>query len=604
MEHGQKAILTGMAEGKDGQFNSFRDLMKARGGDDVPPAESEEKKAKDKGWTLEDEYGDQVEVDDKALAELPDPDFGARARIGDRPRADRPMEEGAACYGDEDSDELELLRSFRVRTVFPKDVKDFCGALSSDPTEEDKQGRLDLRSEQIYTIDGADARDYDDAISYAELEDGRVKIGVHIADVGHYVQEGTVLDNEALARGTSVYLPDQVVPMLPEAISNGLCSLVGGRDRLAYSVFMVFDAKGERESYSMAKSVICSVRRCTYTEVQDLLDGKPVEDSLEALRSSIEGFAAWTRIQQQLRDSKGSLRIDSREKKFLFDDKGEVERIVDVKKIFANTLIEETALAANQAVGDFFFERGLPTIYRVHPEKDPEEIEAVAKMLLDHGIRVPEKEHLTGRDVGRLIRQARRRPNAEALIGRIMGLVERAVYEVKDHEDIAKHFGLARKSYLHFTSPIRRYPDLIVHRWLHAVQAGSEEVRDELKADEMVADLKVTAGHASAQSEMAEMAETGIKDLKVCQFMEPHMDKKLDAKVVRVSRGGLEIHLTEFNVGGFMPARSLGGRIQLKGSTLTVMAGKRSLSFTEGYAISVRIKDVDFIRLQIVLELA
>jgi len=591
-----------MADGKDAQFNSFKDLMKARGGGETPPDERE--KPKDKGWTLEDEYGEQVEPSEEALDELPDVDFGARARIGQRPRADGPMKEGAACYGDEDSDELELLRSFRVRTVFPPDVKQACEALSGDPSEEDKQGRLDLRGEQIYTIDGADARDYDDAISYEALEDGQVKIGVHIADVGHYVQEGSVLDNEALARGTSVYLPDQVVPMLPEAISNGLCSLVGGRDRLAFSVFMIFDAKGERLSYSVAKSVICSVRRCTYTEVQGLFDGEPVEDSLEALRASLEGFAVWTRTQQKLRDAKGSMRIDSKEKKFLFDEKGEVERIVDVKKIFSNTLIEETALAANQAVGDFFFERGLPTIYRVHPEKDPDEIEAVAKMLLEHGIRVPGKERLTGRDVGRLIRQARRRPNAEALIGRIMGLVERAVYEVKDHEDVAEHFGLARKAYLHFTSPIRRYPDLIVHRWRHAVQAGAGEASNDLKTDEMVEDLKVTAGHSSAQSEMAEMAEIAVKDLKVCQFMEPHIDEKLDAKVVRVSRGGLEVELSDFNVAGFMPARSLGGRIQLKGSTMTVLIGRRSLSFTEGYAISVRIKDVDFIRLQIILELA
>jgi ribonuclease R len=591
-----------MADGKDAKFNSFRELMKARGEGGSPP--EDKKGPKDKGWTLEDEYGEQVEASEEALDEMPDVDSGARARIGQRPRADGPMKSGAACYGDEDSDELELLRSFRVRTVFPPDVKQACEALSKDPSEEDKQGRLDLRGEQIYTIDGADARDYDDAISYEALEDGQVKIGVHIADVGHYVQEGSVLDDEALARGTSVYLPDQVVPMLPEALSNGLCSLVGGRDRLAFSVFMVFDAKGERLGYSVAKSVICSVRRCTYTEVQDLFDGEPVEDSLEALRASLEGFAVWTRTQQKLRDAKGSLRIDSKEKKFLFDQEGEVERIVDVKKIFSNTLIEETALAANQAVGDFFFERGLPTIYRVHPEKDPDEIEAVAKMLLEHGIRVPGKERLTGRDVGRLIRQARRRPNADALIGRIMGLVERAVYEVKDHEDVAEHFGLARKAYLHFTSPIRRYPDLIVHRWLHAVQSGPGEASDDLKTDEMVADLKVTAGHSSAQSEMAEMAEIAVKDLKVCQFMEPHIDEKLAAKVVRVSRGGLEVELSDFNVAGFMPARSLGGRIQLKGSTMTVLIGRRSLSFTEGYAISVRIKDVDFIRLQIILELA
>ncbi|MBL6720149.1 MAG: VacB/RNase II family 3'-5' exoribonuclease [Planctomycetes bacterium] len=588
--------------GKDreggGSFGSFRDLQKARGEEST-----EAPRIEGRGWTLEDEDG-EVRVEEADLESLPDPDADARARIGRRPRADGPMVKGPACYREDGADELELLRSFRIRTVFLRDVLAEVQGLPADPSEEDMQGRADLRGELIYTIDGDDAKDHDDAISIRELGGGRVEIGVHIADVGHYVRPGTVLDDEALARGTSVYLPDQVVPMLPEELSNGLCSLVEGRDRLAYSVHMVFDALGERESYRCGKSVLRSVRRCTYKEVQALLDGREAPAELEPLRASLEAFASWTRRQQSIRDAKGSLRIQSSEKKFLFDADGEVERIVDAEKVFSMTLIEETALAANQAVGDFFRERGLPTIYRVHPEKDPEEVAAVAELLLDHGIRVPDKERLTGRDVGRLIRQARRRPNAEALIGRIMGLVERAVYEVKDHEDVATHFGLAREAYLHFTSPIRRYPDLMVHRWLHEVQSGEEGARAELSTEALLEDLNQTAAHASMQAETAEMAETAVKDLKVCQFMEPHIGERLEARVVRVSRGGLEVHLLDFNVGGFLPARSMGQRPRVEGATLTVRVGKRVLSFTEGYAIRVEVKAVDFIRLQVLLELA
>ena len=581
-----------------GSFGSFKDLFKAQGHEPAQPEEPE-----GRGWSLTDEDG-QVEVDDAQLEGLPDPDSDARARIGRRPRADGPMVKGPTCYREEGADELELLRSFRIRTVFLADVLAEVEGLPDDPSEEDMEGREDLRGQLVYTIDGDDAKDHDDAISIRELGDGRVEIGVHIADVGHYVRSGTVLDDEALARGTSVYLPDQVVPMLPEELSNGLCSLVEGRDRLAYSVHMVFDGTGERESFRCGKSVLRSVRRCTYKEVQALLDGREVAEGLEPLRTSLEAFAAWTRRQQSLRDAKGSLRIQSSERKFVFDQEGEVERIVDAEKVFSMTLIEETALAANQAVGDFFRERGLPTIYRVHPEKDPDEIAAVAEMLLEHGIRVPDKERLTGRDVGRLIRQARRRPNAEALIGRIMGLVERAIYEVKDHEDVATHFGLAREAYLHFTSPIRRYPDLMVHRWLHEVQSGEDEAREELSTEALLEDLNQTAAHASFQAETAEMAETAVKDLKVCQFMEPHTGVTLEARVVRVSRGGLEVHLTDFNVGGFLPARSMGQRPKVEGATLTVRVGKRVLSFTEGYSIRVRVKDVDFIRLQVLLELA
>src|SRR5206468_3406631 len=182
-------------------------------------------------------------------------------------------------------------------------------------------------------------------------------------------------------------------------------------------------------------------------------------------------------------------RMSSVEKKFVFDEKHEVKAIVDAPRYYSMALIEETALAANQAVGDLFRARGLPAIYRVHPEKDPDEIAAVARQLAEHGLRVPTKERLSGRDIARLIMQARKKPNSEALIQRIMGLIERAVYEVHDHEDVATHFGLARKAYLHFTSPIRRYPDLMVHRWLWAVESRGGEAEAELKTEDLLADL-------------------------------------------------------------------------------------------------------------------
>jgi ribonuclease R len=270
---------------------------------------------------------------------------------------------------------------------------------------------------------------------------------------------------------------------------------------------------------------------------------------------------------------KGSLQLPSRERKFLFDERHEVKAIVDYPRYFSNLLIEETALAANQAVGDFFRERGLPTIYRVHPEKDADEIAAVAEMLAEHGIQVPKKERLTGRDIGRMIRAARRRPNADALIQRIMGLIERATYEVKDAEDVATHFGLAREAYLHFTSPIRRYPDLIVHRWLWALQSRGATAAAELKAEDFLSDLNDVAAHCSAQAEVAEMTEQAIGDLKVCQYMHPHIGEKLAARVARVSPAGLELALTDYNVSGFLPVRAIGEKAEVKGPTILIRAG-------------------------------
>ncbi|MDP6929438.1 MAG: ribonuclease R [Planctomycetota bacterium] len=583
-----------MSGGADkGKFKDFKDLLRARGGEPEP------ENPDDRGWTLETAAGkgtgaDQGEGDT------------ARDRILARPAAFGPMTEGPAVYGDIQSEEMTLLASFRVRTVFPDDVHEEVDKLPEDPDPANFEGRVDLRGEVIFTIDGADAKDYDDAIGITELPNGNVELAVHIADVGHYVQPGTALDSEALARGTSVYLADQVVPMLPEKISNHLCSLVPDRDRLAYSVTMEFDADGKRVAARVHKSVIRSVFRNTYRVVQDLLDGKDTDETREIafLEGPLKLFQRWTLQQQKIRDARGSLRMQSPQRKFVFDEDHRVTAIVDSPMYFSQTLIEETALAANQAVGDLFRERGLPTIYRVHPEKDPEEIEAVAAMLLEHGIRVPNKERLTGRDIGRMIRIARRKQNSEALTQRIMGLIERAVYEVKDHEDLAKHFGLAREAYLHFTSPIRRYPDLVVHRWLHAIESRGEEAEAQLRTADLLQDLNEKATHSSLQAEVAEMAEQAVGDLKTCQLIEPHIGELHEAKIIRVSNYGLEVRLPKFNISAFLPARAIGEHPKLKGPTLQLSAGKRLFSFTEGYSIRIRIKDVDFLKLQIMLELA
>jgi ribonuclease R len=584
--------------GEERKFRSFDDLRRARGGGEG--SEGKAPRKGDPGWKLEsDEPLD--------LSSLPE-ELSVRSleRVAARPGAFGPMEHGPAPYRDTESEEMQVLHSFRCRTVFPQDVKREVAALPRDPTEADKRGRLDLRGETIFTIDGEDAKDFDDAISIKPQKGGGYELGVHIADVGHYVRPGTVLDAEALARATSVYVADQVVPMLPEELSNHLCSLVPQRDRLAYSVLMEFDAKGARTSARVAKSVIRSVQRNTYRGVQELLDGAGTADAraIARLEEPLRHFERWTKLQQKLRDAKGSLRIQSKERKFVFDARHEVERIVDAPRYFSQALIEETALAANQAVGDLFRARGLPTIYRVHPEKDPDEVAAIAKLLEEHGIRVPQKDRLTGRDVGQMIRAARKRPNAEALIQRIMGLVERAIYDVKDHEDVAEHWGLARKAYLHFTSPIRRYPDLVVHRWLHAVESRGDEAAAELKTEAMLRDLNEVAAHCSMRAELAEMAEQAIADLKVCQFLDPHVGETHDARITQVSRYGLVVHLPAFNVDGFVPARTLGDRTTLKGPTLTVYRGKTPRSFTEGYATRVRIQDVDFVKLQVLLELA
>lgn len=575
------------------QFGNFKDLQRAFGGGDE--GDAAETPAKDPSeWTLEERYEDLLESVRPSVREIIQ---SAGTSFG-------PMAHGPECYRDPRTEEMELLASFRVRTVFPPEVLAETQGLPSDPAPEDFAAREDFRGRRIFTIDGEDAKDFDDAIGITPLEDGLVEVSVHIADVSHYVVPGTALDREALSRATSIYVPDQVIPMLPEEISNHLCSLVPNRDRLTFSVLMIFDAKGRRQQFRVTKGIIRSIRRCTYKNVQKLLDGIVDEDTqkLIDLKPDLELFASWTRRQQSIRDEKGSLRLQSSERKFEFDEKHEVKRIYPSAVYFTQALIEETALAANQAVGDFFKERNLPTIYRIHPRKDPEEVQGVIEMLTQFGVRVPDKEQLSGRDVGRMVREARRRPNGEALIARIMGLVERAVYEVaQGEEDSAEHWGLAREHYLHFTSPIRRYPDLIVHRWLHAV-LSSKSASEELVDPEMVAELTDVATHCTMQADLADMVESAIDDLKVCQYMDRFIDAVIDARISRVSPGGLEVFLKDHYVTGFIPARTLDGRRKVEGSRMTVVSRRGARVFDEGEPIRVKVSMVDFVRLQVVLE--
>ena len=586
-----------MKDDKKKKFGSFKDLLGALGGADEPA----EAKAGDSPPAAPEP--DAAPIDD------PTEDYRGPARLifGGRPSAFGPMDHGPAFYQNTDSEEMVILASFRARTVFPDDVMKEAALLPRDPRPEDFEGvpwREDFRNERIFTIDGDDAKDFDDAISIKKHEDGYT-VGVHIADVSHYVRPGTAINAEAMTRATSVYVPDQVIPMLPEALSNHLCSLNPEVPRLAFSVIMEYDLKGKRKTFSIMKSVIRSMRRCTYRGVQELLDGKTTEASvrLADLEPDLRLFAEWTKLQQADRDRRGSMRMQTGERKFRFDPAGEVIGVYQAATYFSQALIEETALAANQTVGDFFKFQGLPTIYRIHPEKDQEELEKTIEMLEKYGVRVPKKDRLTGRDIGEMIRYARRQKNAEALTARIMGLVERAVYEVRRHDDTAEHFGLATEHYLHFTSPIRRYPDLIVHRMLFDLLQRGEEAKKEITSFEALADLTDVASHASQQADVADMIESAIDDLKVCQYMEPRIGDPLAANVVRVSSYGIEVQLKDEYITGFLPAKSLGVVVSCDGPTLTIRSGRFAKTFREGDPIDVAVQAVDFVRLRVLFEL-
>jgi ribonuclease R len=574
------------------EFHGFESLRDSLG---LPPLEEPE----ERGWSLERKL--------PAEAPLPPRDETAarnlRVRVDARPYAFGEMQHGPAAYRDAESEELSVLWGFRVRTSWPRDVQDELGSLSA----EDVPAREDLRALPICTIDGADAKDFDDAISFRTLEGGRCELGVHIADVSAWVRPGSALDAEALARATSIYLPEHVVPMLPERLSNELCSLVPHEDRLCFSVFCTFDARGQRLESRFTRSIIHSKARLTYAEVQRFFDVRKTAERERLIPSELhaplDGLRRWTEQQQRLRDARGSLRIQSEERRIVFDREGRPSHYAKDPRYFAHALIEETALAANQAVGSFLRSAGVPSLYRHHPEKDPDEVAAIAQQLAEHDIHVPDPAHLTGRDIGALVRIARSRPNADALIPRIMGLLERAEYRAFASDDEARHFGLARRSYLHFTSPIRRYPDLVTHRLLaHALdrqagsggQAGSGPERQQ-SPDE----LCEIASHCTLRSSLAEQAERAIEDLLVCEMLQPQIGKRLRARILRVSRYGLELRLDANGADIHIPIRELGRIHSLEGPTLRTLRGNALRSFVEGQRLDVTVQAVDFRRLQV-----
>ena len=479
-----------------------------------------------------------------------------QARLLSRPYAFSAMTRGPAPYRDAESDELSVLWSFRVRTAWPDDVLAELEGLDPDTGLE----RMDLRDWAVCTIDGADAQDFDDAISFRRFEDGSRELGVHIADVSAFVRPGSALDDEALARATSHYLPDQVVPMLPESLSADLCSLRPDADRRCFSVFCRYDAQGHRQDTRFVRSLIRSRARLDYGQVQRFFDARTGHASIlpAELHTMLRDLRLWTQQQQRRRDERGSLRVQGTERVLEFHQDGRPSKVVDAPRHFANTLIEECALAANQAVGDYLRRSGLPTLYRHHPEKDPEEVARILEGLAEHGLRVPKIERLSGRDIGDLVRAARRRPNAESLISRIMGLVERAEYRAFAQEDEARHFGLARRSYLHFTSPIRRYPDLVTHRLLARALRAEAGGRTPSYEPSELDELCEVAAHCSLRAWIAEQAERAVFDLLVREMLQPKVGTRVSAKLLRVSAYGLDVRLRNSGAGRIPADRSAG----------------------------------------------
>ncbi len=421
-----------------------------------------------------------------------------------------------------------VLMSRDIRERFPAEVLSQSAALPSALDPSMWRGREELFSLPVFTIDGADARDFDDAVSLEHLENGLVRLGVHIADVSHYVKPGTALDKEAFRRATSVYLPDRVVPMLPPSLSNNLCSLVPCRERLTLSVFMDIDKEGKVIRRRMADTVIRSCRRFTYEEVQSILDGsRPAGVPAPTARSVLK-MGELTDILYGRRVKRGALDFNLPEYKVEVDGLGKPLRVALRPRLKSHRLVEEFMLLANEAVATELMAARVPFLHRRHDVPDPEKISTLAKALGDMGLSAGHIRHgNTHKALQDVIRQADGHPLESLINSMMVRSMKQAVYSPESEG----HFGIAARAYAHFTSPIRRYPDLMAHRAVKALLRGEKESHGRLS-------LAEAGRHCSEKERAAAEAEYKSVDIMRAELFKDRIGMEMDGTVTSVTNRG------------------------------------------------------------------
>jgi ribonuclease R len=459
-----------------------------------------------------------------------------------------------------------VLRHYGIPQRFPDEVLAAAAGLPADPGPADWQGREDLRRQVVVTIDGETARDFDDAVSIERRPDGIFRLGVHIADVAHYVAEGSALDAEAYRRGTSVYYPERVVPMLPEALSNGLCSLRPEVPRLTLSAFLDVNRDGAVVARRFAETVIRSTRRLTYGEVRRLLEQPRPGDAaqygqvLHALRDMRELTAAL----HEARGRRGSIDFDLPEGNVELDTDGTVVGILPYERNVAHRLIEEFMIAANEAVAYELVRRESPGLFRVHDPPDRQRLEELVELLRPLGLELARQpadlDELPPAALQEVLKQVEGRPDEPFLSALVLRTMQRAIYS----PECRGHYALASPYYTHFTSPIRRYPDLVVHRRLKGglrrgvAAAGAAEPESERAAHAAVdSRLPEIAEHASSTERRAEQSERDLLQWKKVRFLAGRAGERFRGRITGVQPFGLFVQLEDFHVDGLVPIRSL-----------------------------------------------
>ncbi len=435
-------------------------------------------------------------------------------------------------------DILSIVKSFDLPVEFPAKVLEQAARVAKPVSEADCFGRLDLRDVTMVTIDGEDAKDLDDAVSVCRKGEG-YELGVHIADVANYVQEKSALDKEALKRGTSVYLVDRVIPMLPHALSNGMCSLNAGEDRLALSCIMEIDASGAIISHTLAESVVHIDRRMSYTSVKKILVDED-EAEIKEYAELVPMFKLMEELSDKLRkrrEARGAIDFDFPETKVILDKKGKPVDLKPYDRNLATMIIEDFMLAANETVAEDFFWRQIPFVYRTHGTPDPEKLRRMASCLGAFGYSLKGMSgEIHPKEIQKLLEKIAGTPEEDFLSRLILRSMQQAKYTVES----SGHFGLAAQYYCHFTSPIRRYPDLQIHR---IIKENYRNRFNEGRHEHYQALLPGVASKSSSLERRAEEAEREVIKLKKVEYMQDHLGETFDGVISGVTSWGLYVEL-------------------------------------------------------------
>lgn len=468
-----------------------------------------------------------------------------------------------------------IVEQYGIPHVFPQEVLDEAERVGNEPiSDEEYAKRLDLRGEPIFTIDSKDAKDLDDAISVKRTDFGYT-LGVHIADVSHYVKEGSAIDEEAINRGTSVYFADRVIPMLPEVLSNGACSLNAGTDKLAFSALIELDKEGRITKYDFKKTIINSKVRGVYSEVNEILDGTASEEILNKYAPVMESLMSAKELADILKANsaaRGTMELDSGESKFILDENGICIDIMPRVSGEAEQLIEQMMVTANIAAAKFSLDHKLPFLYRVHGTPDPKRVEELVTLLQLVGVPCKEivKPNPETQDFAAILDRVRGLPCETLVSQRLLRTMEKARYSTEE----TGHFGLALSDYSHYTSPIRRYPDTSIHRVLSAFVEGmpAEEVR------RRYAQFCETSATESSRNEIrALIAERDAEDCYMAEYMSQHIGEHFEGTVSGVTMRGVFVRL-ENSVEGFVSLDAFEGEDFVYDGLITQRSPKRELT--------------------------